>query len=108
MPETPKRTTVKQLAVLTFMKDFHKENDSLPSYNVIRLQFGWKSPNNVFCYMNALVDRGHLERNSLGGYRFTGVADRTKEGGVSAIANSVFEWYKQPRAGRPSRRMRLQ
>jgi len=65
-----KPLTKKQMAVLNFMHLYFRENDQLPSVNAMRCYFGWSSENSGTCFQSALEQKGWIERNAAGKYRF--------------------------------------
>lgn len=62
--------TEQQQRVLDFMRRFLAENDQMPSYCVIAKEFGWKSQASGQGAVMALAQKGYLERNAVGGWRF--------------------------------------
>lgn len=63
--------TDRQLAVLVFMKEFFRENDQLPTAPVISQHLGLKSSTCGARFCARLEQRGYIERNAAGWYRFT-------------------------------------
>lgn len=63
--------TSRQEEVLSFMRDFHRLNDQLPSARAICANFGWSSTNAAYTHMRRLASAGHIEKNDAGKYRFT-------------------------------------
>jgi SOS-response transcriptional repressor LexA len=72
---TRPRITKKQQEVLNFMRAFFEEQDQLPPCHVIRDHFGWASDNAAYCFQIALEDRGLIEKNAVGKYRFARVRE---------------------------------
>jgi SOS-response transcriptional repressor LexA len=65
------RLTNKQLEVYCFAKDYHKENDNLPSGEEIASFLGLANRASGFFHYQALVRKGYLEKMASGKYRFT-------------------------------------
>jgi sulfur relay (sulfurtransferase) DsrC/TusE family protein len=61
--------TDRQLEVLVFMRDFFRENDQLPPQKVIGEKFGKTSVAGEH-FQRALSDKGYIELNAVGKYRF--------------------------------------
>ena len=64
------RLTDKQLAVLCFAQEFFKENDMLPTAKAVADHFGAASLNAPWVHMRTLEQKGYLEKNAVGKYRF--------------------------------------
>lgn len=62
-------TPIQQM-VLGFMREFFAQNDQLPPMQHIADHFGWPNASNAHHHVSALIQRGHLERNAVGKYRF--------------------------------------
>ena len=60
-----------QLQVLRFMVSFFRDNHQLPSLARICEKFGWTSATSAEGHRRALTRLGYLERNGVGGFRFT-------------------------------------
>lgn len=65
------RLTSKQLSVLVFMQEFFRENDQLPPQTAMKEHFGWKHEQSAAGYRQALVNKGYLEVNAVGKWRFS-------------------------------------
>ena len=52
--------TDKQAAVLRFIKDRQRENQSSPTVKEIAEGFGWASPNAAWCHLTALRSKGWI------------------------------------------------
>ena len=48
--------------VLKFLKDYHAQNEYMPTYREICLGAGFKSTNSVFNILNQLDQKGHIKR----------------------------------------------
>lgn len=62
--------TDKQLAVFVFMQEFFRENDQLPPQAALAAHFGWANEASAIQYRQALEDKGYIERNAVGKFRF--------------------------------------
>ncbi len=51
-----------QQAVLTFMRAYLAENDTLPSMSAISSQFGWGSRTAAYNHLQALLKKNKLEK----------------------------------------------
>ena len=69
--------TDRQLAVYVFMRDYHRENDQLPSSRAIAHHIGAASNKTAFCIQVQLEAKGWIERNAAGKYRFARVREAT-------------------------------
>ncbi len=63
--------TTRQRAVLGYMRQFLCEQDQMPTLDAMAKAFGWASSNAAFCICKQLERKGVIERNALGGWRFT-------------------------------------
>lgn len=79
-PRSRRSPTDKQLKVLQYMRDFHREQDQLPPVAYIARHFGWRSPQSALEHVDALIAKGELERNVCGKLRFA----RPKSNGGAA------------------------
>jgi len=62
--------TDRELEVLVFMKDFHRENDQLPpACTEIARRFG-KQPTTAVYWAMQLEKKGWITKNAVGKYRF--------------------------------------
>ena len=61
--------TDRQLEVLVFMQEFFRENDQLPPQKVIGERFGKTSVAGEH-FQRVLSDKGYIELNQVGKYRF--------------------------------------
>lgn len=69
-PRSMRGPSDKQLKVLQFMRDFHREQDQLPPVAFIARHFGWRSPQSALGHVDALIAKGLLQRNVCGKLRF--------------------------------------
>ncbi len=53
--------TPKQAAVMTFIRDFHAQEDRLPSTRDIQAFFGFASQTGALCHLRSLCRKGYLE-----------------------------------------------
>lgn len=60
-----------QARVLAYLREFHAEQDQLPTCAVVSRAFEWRSVNAAHCHFQKLAAKGWIERNVVGGYRFT-------------------------------------
>lgn len=58
-PPTP--LTSKQTRVLQFLRDFHAEEDRLPSSREVSAHFGWASNTAALGHLRALARKGVIE-----------------------------------------------
>jgi repressor LexA len=63
--------TPAQQEVYDYMRDYFAANDQLPSGFALMDRFGWTSPNSVNDFRIHLAQRGWIEKNQAGKYRFT-------------------------------------
>lgn len=63
--------TTHQCKVLAYLRVFFAANHCLPPQSVIARDFGWKSPNAANEVLQRLELAGALQRNELGGLKFT-------------------------------------
>lgn len=63
--------TAKQGDMLLFMWDFYEQNDQLPPCEVIRNHFKFSSANAAYEHQVALLEKGWIERNAVGKFKFT-------------------------------------
>lgn len=66
------RLTNRQLELLVFAREFFKENDQLPTVRALSEHYGLSatySDGPRRC-LKALEEKGYIERNKAGGYRF--------------------------------------
>ena len=63
--------TKKEELVYNFMFHFFEEEDQPPPITVIQKHFEWKSSNAAQWYIKRLLQKGWIEHNSIGKYRFT-------------------------------------
>lgn len=63
--------TPKQEAVLAFLWNFFEVNDQLPPSQLICEAFGWKSKNAAAEMLAAIGNKGFIEKNAVGKYRFS-------------------------------------
>lgn len=64
------RLTNKQLAVYCFMQDFFRENDMLPTGDIVSKHLGATSSNTGWVHYRNLAKKGYIELNAAGKYRF--------------------------------------
>lgn len=64
------KLTKKQAEVYEFMQNYFKENDMLPSSYAIRDHFKTRIALGQY-YQRAIRDKGWIEHNAVGKYRFT-------------------------------------
>lgn len=65
------KLTDKQLRAYCFMQDFFRENDMLPTNQIVALHFGNSSANGGWALMKQLERKGWIEPNGFGKkYRF--------------------------------------
>ncbi len=70
-PNKPfKPLSKKQAVVYGFCCDYFTRNDQLPSAYVVSDYFGWASPNAAYSHLKALEEKGYIEKNESGRYRF--------------------------------------
>ena len=62
--------TARQADVLIFLWDFYRENDQLPPCHVIAGRFGFSSDNAAHEHLSALAEKGWIERNAVGKWKF--------------------------------------
>lgn len=60
-----------QAHALNYLRAFFSANHCLPPCSVMARDMGWRSPNAANECMDLLEARGMLERNELGGRKFT-------------------------------------
>ena len=65
------KLTKTQRKVLNYCLLFLKDNDQLPPMSAIADNFGWASANAAQGHMNGLWNKGWIEYNEVGKYRFT-------------------------------------
>ena len=67
--------TDRQRAVYDFIRDHIREHHNAPTMRQIISHFGMKSPNGAMCHLNALEQRGWIEREHYAsrGIRLKGV-----------------------------------
>ena len=86
------KLTARQAQVLEFMRNFHRDNDQLPTQECLCARFGWKSPNSALTFLKILEFKGYIERNTLGKFRFTRIGqDPIKSSGPGILALPVVD-----------------
>jgi SOS-response transcriptional repressor LexA len=70
----PKPLTTQQQHVLNYLHVFFGMNDALPSAMTIASAFGYASGNAASELLLKLARKGYIEKNEVGGYRFTRTA----------------------------------
>lgn len=59
----PQPLTKTQAIVLAFAVDYFKVHDRLPSAPTLMRQFGWKSQNSGYLHLQALAEKGYLQKD---------------------------------------------
>lgn len=63
--------TKRQMEIFSFMRLYFMRNDQLPPPEALQERFGWKSAKAVTCARDVLAQKGWIEHNEAGKYRFT-------------------------------------
>ena len=71
MASERKELTDTELSTLVFMRDFFRENDQLPTQEVLRVFIGTKSKRTPIAHLDRLEAKGYIERNAVNKWRFT-------------------------------------
>lgn len=66
-----KALTKRQKDVFDFLVEVFRQNDQLPPAQCIADKFKFASTNSATCHLNTLENRGLIEKNKFGKYRFT-------------------------------------
>ncbi len=69
-----KRITHRQTDILIYAYHFYLRNDQLPPFKTIATHFEMASSNAIQDHFCSLLDKGYLERNEIGKYKFTAKA----------------------------------
>jgi len=65
------KPTKTQERVYFFMVEYFYQNDQLPPTRVIQEKFSWSSQTAAMAIINKLTQKGWLQRNDAGKYKFT-------------------------------------